>query len=190
MTHIDDQTLLDRLDRGVTGALDELVERHKDSLYAFLYRMTADPDRAADLFQETWVRAIRGLPRFGRRSAFSTWLFQIAVNLCRDQQRGWRRWVFRPLDEVVEQLPDRSPGPSDEAAGLAERVWGLVAGLPADQRAVFVLRYQQDLETAEISRLLGCAEGTVKSRLHRAIQRIRRRWPAGTGQPGWVGGVS
>src|SRR5262245_20523209 len=159
-----DETLVARVARGDARALELLCRRWERPLYAFLTRQTGGRD-ADDLYQDTWLRVVRAAPRFDPSRRFSTWLFQIPLNRCRD----WRR---RPPPEPVDpaQLV-RTPaaaGTSDARLD-AER---LLAALPETHRAAVILRYWHDCDEAEVARVLGIPRGTVKSRLHHAMRRL------------------
>lgn len=148
--------------RGETRALEELTRRYERSLHGFIARHTGDRD-ADDLYQETWLRVVRAAPRFDPHRRFSTWLFQIAVNLCRD-------WHRRPPPEPVDPgTVDLSVPPPGDAALDARR---LLAALPEGERSVVVLRYYHDLGEEEVAAIVGCPRGTVKSRLHNAMRRM------------------
>lgn len=159
-----DEELVGRLAAGDEAALRTLLARYERPLSSFLYRNTGGRD-VEDLYQETWLRVAKHASTFDRSKRFSTWLFQIAVNLCRD----WRR---RP---PLEPHPGRDePGPGNdfarvEAAVDAER---LLASLSAEQREVLVLRYYHDMTEEQVAEVLGCPRGTVKSRSHHALARL------------------
>src|SRR2546425_664407 len=137
------------------AALRELLRRYERPLSHFIYRFTAGRD-VDDIYQETWLRVVRHAARFERTRRFSTWLFQIALNLCRD----WRRHA--PLPPV--EVPDDAAAPPQlaqtEASVDSAR---LLALLPDSQREVLILRYYHDLPEDEVARILGCPKGTVKS---------------------------
>jgi RNA polymerase sigma-70 factor (ECF subfamily) len=161
-----DEDLVAAVAAGDEPALEELCRRYERPLYQFLYRHTLGRD-VEDLFQETWLRVVRAAPRFDRSRRFSTWLFQIAVNLCRDWRR---REPPLPVDPAtVEESPGADGAARVEAALDAER---LLAALPEPQRSVVVLRLYHDLSEAEVAEILGCPRGTVKSRLHLAMARL------------------
>jgi RNA polymerase sigma-70 factor, ECF subfamily len=162
-----DEELIGAVASGDERALETLCGRYQRPLYAFIARHTGGRD-VEDLYQETWLRVARAAPRFDRARRFSTWLFQIAVNLCRD-------WHRRPPLEAVEPGEgERLAGGHDPSARLdagldADR---LLARLPEPQRSVVILRYYHGLGEAETAEILGCPEGTVKSRLHNALARM------------------
>jgi RNA polymerase sigma-70 factor (ECF subfamily) len=147
-----------RLQAGDETALGELLERWRGRLFAFLARRTG-ATAAEDLFQETWLRVVRARDSYDPGRRFSTWLFQIANNLCRDRGRrlrveeGWRDAVR----EQVRHDPQRlEPPPLSDAF-----------------REVLILRYYHHLAEAEIAEVLGIPRGTVKSRLHHAVRALR-----------------
>lgn len=161
-----DEELMTAVAAGDEAALTLLYRRYERPLHAFLGRYTGGRD-VDDLVQETWLRVVRAASRFDRARRFSTWLFQIALNLARD----WRR---RPPSEPVD--PERvavlaAPDPvASVHAGLD--VARLLGALPEAQRAVVILRHFHDLGEHEVADILGVPRGTVKSRLHHAMARL------------------
>jgi RNA polymerase sigma-70 factor (ECF subfamily) len=158
-----DEALAARLAQGDDAALRELLRRYEQPLARFLHRQTSGRD-VEDLYQETWLRVVRHAERFDASRRFSTWLFQIAVNLCRDWQRRPPPEA-RPLDDE----PAASTLERSDAALDAEQ---LLAHLPAAQREVVVLRYYHDMSEDEVASILDIPKGTVKSRMHQAIARL------------------
>jgi RNA polymerase sigma-70 factor (ECF subfamily) len=159
-----DEELVAAVAGGDERALEELCRRWERPLFHFVHRHTGGRD-VEDLYQETWLRVVRAAPRFDARKRFSTWLFQIAVNLCRDWHR---RRPPEPVDPVLaDGLAARDAAP--DAALDARR---LLAALPEPQRSAVVLRYYHDLSEDEVAAILGCPRGTVKSRLHHAMRRL------------------
>jgi RNA polymerase sigma-70 factor (ECF subfamily) len=160
-----------RLQAGDEGALGLLMDRYKGPLYGFLNRRVGDA-AADDLFQESWLRVVRSRDRFDPRRRFSTWIFQIANNLCRD--RGRRRAVeVRHLESLAR---DRD-GPSEQNAAasvdLRLDMRQRLDALPERLREVLVLRYYQQLPERDIAEILAIPRGTVKSRLHAAVKALR-----------------
>jgi len=161
-----DETLMAAVAVGDGAALAELCRRWEEPLFRLLARQTGGRD-VDDLYQETWLRVVRAAGRFSRGRPFRPWLFQIAINCCRDWAR--RRRVD-PLEHATEASEPSDGGSTRiDAAIDAER---LLASLPAAQREVVVLRYYHDLPEGEVAEILGCPPGTVKSRLHHAIARL------------------
>jgi RNA polymerase sigma factor (sigma-70 family) len=165
-----DEELVGRLADGDERALGELLARWDRPLHAFIARFTGGRE-VEDLRQEVWMRVLKAATRFDRTRRFSTWLFQIALNLCRD----WSRRNRPPLDAAAA---DRAPGTGDNAhdgrtpmeAGLDAR--RLLDLLPEAQRSAIILRYYHDLSEGEMAEVMGCPRGTVKSRLHQAVRRL------------------
>jgi RNA polymerase sigma-70 factor, ECF subfamily len=169
-----DAELMERCRLGEIRAMDLLVSRYYPVLYRFAYRMLREREAAEDVAQETLLRAYRSAARFRAGTRFSTWLLAIAANLCRTElhrrarrpERGW------------EGLEEREAPGSVEGAALrrleAERVDRALRALSPDHRLVVVLFYFEGMSQPEIARTCGCAVGTVKSRLHYALARLRR----------------
>jgi RNA polymerase sigma-70 factor (ECF subfamily) len=151
---------------GSESALGTLVDRWRGPLFGFLQRRSGPVD-ADDLFQETWLRVVRARRRFDPRRRFSTWLFQIANNLCRDRFRR-AAVALRGRAAFVEIPRAAEPGP-DVRIDLERRL----AALPDRLREVLVLRYLRDLGEREIAEILEIPPGTVKSRLHAAVRALR-----------------
>jgi len=162
-----DEDLITAVANGDGRALEELCRRYERGLHQFIFRHTGGRD-VDDLYQETWLRVVRAARRFDPRRRFSTWLFQIAVNLCRD-------WHRRPPPEPVDPASvegNRADVPATVDAALDAR--RLLAALPEAQRSVVILRYYHDLGEDEVAEIVGCPKGTVKSRLHHAMARLTR----------------
>jgi RNA polymerase sigma-70 factor (ECF subfamily) len=158
-----DEELLARVAAGDEPALRELLRRWQRPLSAFLARHTGGRD-VEDLYQEVWLRVVGAADRFDAQRRFSTWLFQIAVNLCRD----WHR--RRPPDaSLVGEVPADATLERSESLLDAAR---LLQHLPEAQREVVVLRYFHDLSEDEVATILDIPNGTVKSRMHHALARL------------------
>ncbi len=163
-----DEELMAALARGDEGALGRLMERHGALLHGLLVRLLGDGAAAEDLFQETWIRIVRAAPRFDPRRRFRPWAVRIATNLARDEHRRRRLRLgggHRPAEE--ERAPEG--GDPAEAGELRERL----RALPPHLREPLVLRYFGGLDEGEIAAALDIPRGTVKSRLHHAVKRLR-----------------
>ena len=174
---------------GSMEAFDALIRRFQGRIYNLALRMVHNPEDAGDLTQEIFVKLHRSLGKFRGESRFSTWLYAVAINHCRTGLRKSRRIGFfesRSLDEphdaaadgdarqAIEPVdPGATPSVSLEHRELGERIGAAVVGRPAELRTVLVLRDMQGLEYEEISRVLACSLGTVKSRLWRARFRVK-----------------
>jgi len=150
------------------------VRRYQRRVYAVAYRILRRTDAAEDVAQETFIRAHRALDRFETGRPFGPWVVRIAANLAINQRRSPRSRE-QELPEGHAETPAREDGPlaqllDREAAVVLEQA---VSHLPAEQRAVFVLRVHEDLSYQEIAQTLGLSPGTVMSRLSRAREKLR-----------------
>jgi RNA polymerase sigma factor (sigma-70 family) len=176
-----DADLLEAYRAGDSSALAVLFERYRNALYAYIARMTEGRGDADEIFQETWFRAIRHLPRF-RDGHFRAWLYRICHNLMIDRGRDESRWTS--LDQpctgtegepAQDRLAATGPDPAALAAGhdLGRMIDALLAGLPAAQREVFLLRTEGDLPFREIARLQGVSINTALARMQYAVEKLR-----------------
>lgn len=169
---MNEEEALRRCQQGDREAFRTIVERYQDVLYGTAFLMTGDPARAEDLVQEAFVAAWRGLGRFDPRRPLKPWLVRILVNKTLTAQRR-RSLPVVPLDEASTHTSGSGP---DEAAIQHERHQALrqaLASLPAEHRQALLLRYFTGLTVPEVAHALGWREGTVKSRLHRALRHLR-----------------
>jgi RNA polymerase sigma-70 factor (ECF subfamily) len=162
-----DEELMRLVATGDARAFETLCRRWERPLHQFLWRHLGGRD-VDDVYQETWLRVVRGAERFDARKRFTTWLFQIAVNLCRD-------WHRKPPPEPhdPDTLDAPTPDTSERRAAALDAA-RLLAALPEPQRAAVLLRYYHDLPEDEVAEALGCPRGTVKSRLHNAMTTLKR----------------
>jgi len=168
---------------GDRAAFDELVERHKEIVYAVAYRFARDPDLALDLAQNVFIRAYRGIGSFKGKSSFSTWLYRIAINTCIDYTRRRARTVDPNTvpeevadyagSEVLESSPIARPDGAALTSELGEQIQKAIDALPSYHKSVFVLYEIQGLSYKEIAETVGCSIGTVMSRLHYARKKLR-----------------
>jgi RNA polymerase sigma-70 factor (ECF subfamily) len=157
--------------RGEREAFDVLVARYQRPIYRLCYRYVNNHDDANDLAQEAFLKAWRAISRFRGESAFSTWLYRIAVNACLNF-RARRRPEARELDEA---LVDPRPGAEwqVERQDDALRVRAAVSRLPDRQRATLILKLFHDLTHEEVAGILGSSVGTVKANLFHALANLR-----------------
>jgi RNA polymerase sigma-70 factor (ECF subfamily) len=180
-----DEALMAAYQKGDLGAFAELVARHEKRLWNFLRRFVRDRAAAEDLLQEVFLRMIKSAPQWQPSAKVTTWLYTIARNLCTDHAR---RAVHRDAlsldasrsdDSGARPLMDRIPaavrGAESQAMDreIADRIDAAVAGLPVEQREVFLMREVMDLPFAEIAVAVGSSEPTVKSRMRYALERLR-----------------
>ena len=160
-----------------------VVATHRPQIFRFLLASTRDLDLAETLTQECFLKAHRHWSSFRGESSALTWLMRIAINLEKDHWRNRRLQFWRltrtnavDADEASEWLPAGESSPEQQllAREQVKHVWQAMEGLSERQRTVFVLRYVEEMEIAEIGRVTGLSEGTVKAHLSRALGRVRR----------------
>lgn len=169
--------LIDRARRGDRAAFAALVRAHQDEVYTLARRLVGDPHLAADVAQETLIRAWRALPRFRGEAQLSTWLYRITVNTSWTHQKRARRHAAPSIDELHDlAAPADSSHPvfAGENLELRDRLRSALGRLSAGQRQVVVLKDIYGWSHAEISAALGISETAAKVRLHRARARLAR----------------
>ena len=175
-----DELLVLRVQDGEGEALEALTARWQERLMRHALHLTADRDAAADVVQEAWLAAIRGIRRLHDPASFRGWVFRILSNKAADwvRQRSRDRGGRRSSAESGEPAAGQhDPDIEGDALSRAERIEALrraVRGLPAEHRAVVSLHYGEGLSVGEIGRALDIPPGTVKSRLHHARERLKR----------------
>jgi RNA polymerase sigma-70 factor (ECF subfamily) len=186
-----DEELVARSIRGDTDSFNELILRWERPIYALAYRTIGREEEARDVVQETFLRAFRALPGFRGQAKFSSWLYRIALNLCRDWIRRERRVPVVQAPEGVDLLDIAAAAePSEAIEDLVARrdttrlVEALMAELPEEQRTAILLKEYHGLTFQEIADLVGCPLSTVKTRLYQGLTVLRRelaqRGAAGT----------
>jgi len=176
-----DEELVAATRDGDASAFDQLVRRWDRKIHGAAFRVLGSHEDAREVSQEAFLKAYRAIGGFQQRARFSSWLYQIALNLCRDRLRRKRGRYLVSLDEMGEDegarlLPQAPSVHGDvEALDLSERVARAVAELAPEQREVIVLKEYQDLTFAEIAEILGTPVSTVKTRLYRGLTQLRRR---------------
>jgi len=177
--------LVERCAAGEQSACAELVAGHERMVFQLAFHMLGDRDEALDLSQDVFLNVFRTIHKFRGQSALKTWIYRIVINHARNRQRWWRR--RHKADQVsldahmeahgeLRQVGDEtSPDRALARKQLAERLWNALDELPFDQRTVIVLREIEGMSYEEIAYSSGVAVGTVKSRLTRARQTLRRQ---------------
>lgn len=167
----DERELADRCRRGEREAQRELYELTSTRIYRVLLKITRDPESAFDLAQDTYLRAFGRMSSFDGRSSISTWLYRIAVNLAiqflRQSERARRKLRLLPLEGAA--------GSAEVATAIRLDLAEALDDLTPTDRAMLILKYQEGLDYRSIADAVGCAAGTVASRLHRARQRLHDR---------------
>src|ERR1017187_7050939 len=160
----------------------QIFTKHRQQIFRFLLASTRDVDLAETLTQECLLKAHRNWAGFRGESSAMTWLMRIAINLQKDHWRNrrlqfWRQTRTNSVDseEAGKWLPSGESSPEQQllARERVAHVWQAVKGLSERQRTVFLLRYVEELEIAEIGRATGLSDGTVKAHLSRALGRVR-----------------
>lgn len=175
-----ERALLARLRERDEEAFSEMVRENQARIFGLLYRMIGNREEAEDLAQEVFITVFKSIEQFRGESKFSTWLYRIAANHCKNRiQHLARRRAVGGLDEESHYGKDAlkddgaSPHALLEGRETGKLVQEAVASLDEDQRLVLVLRDLEELSYQEITEITGLNEGTVKSRLHRARMRIK-----------------
>jgi len=165
---------------GEAAAFDQLMLRWDRKIRGAAFRVLGSDDEAREVSQEAFLKAYRSLPTFKEEARFSSWLYQIALNLCRDRLRRRRGREFVSLDAMGDAAPlGLRSGPSAlervQARDLADAIAAAVESLPDEQREVVVLKEYEELTFPEIAEVLGIPVSTVKTRLYRALGQLRGR---------------
>lgn len=180
-----DEMLMVRYKRGDRNAFAELVRRYQRPLYNFSVRYVGDRDVAREVTQEAFLRLVKRSADFKHESRFSTWIFSITRNLCIDELRKAKHRNHPSLDTPTEggqALGEKLNAPNVALDGergasnneLREGIVRAIDGLPEDQREVFLLRQMGGVPFAEIARITGIPENTVKSRMRYALERLQK----------------
>ncbi len=180
-----DAELIERARRGEVMAYESLVRRYQDAAVRTAYVIAPDGD-AEDAVQEAFVKAYRALGRFRAGSPFRPWLLRIVANEARNRRRSAGRRAGLALRVAEDRRPgDAAPSPESAVLDHEERAWLVAAinDLADGDREVIAARYFLDLSEAETAEILGLPRGTVKSRLSRAVGRLRTRLATGDGGP-------
>ena len=186
--NIDDAVLVEQFRQGDSEAAERLILKYQNRIYNAILRICANPDDAAELTQDTFVKVIENIDKFEGRSSFYTWAFRIGVNLTLNYCQRKVRIGFRSLDaednedngqakQVLKEFlaDDSSPNPAVVAANkeLSEIVVDALMKLREEQRVVVVLRDIEGMNYAQIAEVLDIELGTVRSRLSRARSNLR-----------------
>jgi len=187
-TETSDEQLMLAFKSGDARAFRVLVQRHRGPVFNFILRYTGHKARAEDLLQETWLKVVRSSSEYEPKARFTTWVYTIARNLCVDSAR---KETYRQTDSldapIGSEEGERPMGDSvgDEVAAGPERaahnsrlrplLTKALAGLPEEQREVFLLREYHGISFKEIADVTGVNENTVKSRMRYALEGLRKR---------------
>ncbi len=188
---LEDAELVEQARQGDIGAYEALVRRYQELAFRTAYLVTSEAAEAEDAAQEAFVKAYYALGRFRTGAPFRPWLLRIVANQARNRRVASGRRAALAL-RAAEDRPLGDAAPSPEAAALADEqratLLRALEDLREDDRLAIGYRYFFDLSESEMAEALGCARGTVKSRLSRALGRLRARFgssgPAAGGEDG------
>ena len=171
---MDESTLVRHAMNGDAAAWEPLVLAHQEAVFRLSYLLLGDPDDADDVAQETFLRAWNHLKRFDPTRPLRPWLLSIASNLASNRRRSAGRY-FAALTRAFRNEPNTSASTEEKSAQhmQANDLWKAVRHLSVSDQQIIYLRYFLDLPVAETAQALQVAEGTVKSRLSRALERLR-----------------
>ena len=179
---LSDVDILAEVTAGDIDAYGKIVARYRGRLYNFVFRFVGDRETAEDIVQETFLRAFRKRKEYRAIANFSTWLFTIAGNLAKSELRRRKRWRLFSLHRDEEsdtgmELPDESFRPDKIAeSSLADvQIQEAIVSLPENYRQVILLRGVEGMSYQEISEIVKCPVGTVKSRVNRARLKLQQK---------------
>ena len=170
-----DEELVRELRQGSESAMEDLVKRHYQMVFAYIYRYSGDYHTSYDLTQETFIKMVRNVDSLVQQESFKVWLLKIALNTCRDYFKSrsyktgqvsgeWNEAIAEDKAHVVDLFERKTESASVKAA-LME--------LPSYQRETIILRFYQDLKIKEIASLTSVGEPTVKSRIKQALSKLK-----------------
>lgn len=171
----DEPELIRRARQGESPAWTALMRQHQEPIFRYAYLLSGDADEAEDIAQETFIRAYRALERFDSQRPMRPWLLRIAANLASNRRRSLGRY-FAALQRTFQQERPTQQGVEEQSrqANQAHEVWEAVRQLKPSDAQVIYLRYFLELSVDETAQALNVPAGTVKSRLHRASERLRQ----------------
>ena len=172
--HPDEEAIIRRCLDGDQDSYSVLVDRYKTMVYNVAFRMLGDGDAAKDMAQESFIAAYGGLGQFRFGSKFSSWLYSIVLNKCRDHLRLVKETVS--TDDIAGVRPDTGPSPEQAATANQGRniLQGALNALPPEYREVLILKHIEELDYQEIAAITGAGIPALKVRAHRGREMLRR----------------
>ena len=181
-----DAALMLRVKRGDRAAFTELVDKHKQPVMNFIFRMLHDEAEAEDLAQNVFLQVYKSRSRYKQTAKFSTWLFTIARNLCYNELRRRSRHPAESLEETHTEHEDQAPrqfedksqmaAPDNVLQGeLAAKIEEALGELPENQRSAILLCRQEDLSYEQIAKILRCSLSATKSLIHRGRETLKEK---------------
>jgi RNA polymerase sigma-70 factor (ECF subfamily) len=171
-----DEGLMELVGRGEIPAFDELYARYSKRLLYYFYKMLGqDQERAQDFLHDLFLKIVERPELFAVERKFSTWIFSVAHNMCKNEYRRLRS--RQTVDVEIDEMPAEAEGiiESIHNGEFARMLAMELDMLDEDQRTTFLLRYREGLSLREISEIIGCPEGTVKSRLFYTVRKLGER---------------
>jgi RNA polymerase sigma-70 factor (ECF subfamily) len=177
-----EKILVEKSAAGDINAFETLIQSHQKKVYNIALRMTKNPEDAQELSQDALVRAFTAIKKFRGDSSFATWLYRITMNVCTDFLRKRNKAVVFSIEqpgyenEQAIQIADNDPGPDEvsEKNQLKKLVRDAMDQLPPEHRQVLILRDLLDMTYRDIANTLNVNEGTIKSRINRARESLRK----------------
>ena len=175
VARVSEPDLIQLASQGDGAAWEALMRQHQEPIFRFAYLLLGDADDAEDATQETFIRAYQALDRFDTTRPVRPWLLSIAANLSRNRRRSAGRYLAA-LNRLLYAEPRSKVSIEDKSSQNmeAQALWQAVQRLNEIDRQVVYLRYFLEMSTEEVAETMGIPTGTVKSRLHRALQRLRQ----------------
>jgi RNA polymerase sigma factor (sigma-70 family) len=160
---------------------EALMRRHEREIMRYLLRLSGDRENAADLFQETWLRAYRAYPRLRHDENVRAWLYAIATNLCRNWARDSARRARVVLAAGDSSLEEHKRGNSHHSGGAGDayaalRLGELIGELPVKQRQALHLRYAAGLDYAAIALTMDCSQDSARANVSQAVRKLKKLW--------------
>ncbi len=188
MSFSNEEVIVERASKGDIQAFEALVSAYEKSLYNIAFRLVSNSEDAMDIVQEVFLKTYQALPKFRGESRFSTWIYRVCVNASLDHIRKYNKVKVYSLDtpvvfpdsEVQRQVEDQGDSTEDivESKFLGEKALSVLNGLDPHYRAILILCDVQGYSYQEISEILDVSLGTVKSRIHRARNIVRKLFEA------------
>lgn len=175
MKSISDEKLISLFQSGNVDAFEEIYTRYSSPLVNFMVRMLHDQSRAEDIFQDIFTKLLERPTIYQKKARFKIWLYRVAVNRCLNEIRNRKKRQFKQqheLDtfEINQQCDNNQLSQIESTIEIQEAI----ERLPSEQQTVLLLKYYQKLTYPEISQIIKCPVGTIKSRMHYSIQNLRK----------------
>ncbi len=167
-----DELLVLKCQQKNRDAFDELVARWQKRLWHYAFQVIRSESAAWDVVQETWLAIIKGLNKLSDVAVFPRWVFKILNNKCVDYLR--REQLHNRVSTQIAEQAKNEPSDRQSNYDVHKSLWAAIEKLSSDQRALLSLRYQQGFDMGQIAEILAIPEGTVKSRIHRALNQLKQ----------------